>query len=159
MHDHAHTRKSAMNTATYRGFKSEAEDFAQEVALSILTGRKTTMANHLIDYLRKEFGDSRYDNQIKRATRSPEQITESIEPQAVQTDDLDFEKLLTDMLTQKEQAYMNLIHRWGFTLNEVGKTFGVSESRVSQEVKEIYRKSRLAIMSTQGLYSTLRGTT
>lgn len=135
-----------MRTANYHGYEQDQEDFAQEVALENLKGRTTTMKNHLIDYLRREYGDTRYaPGKIKAdALLNPAEVTELNSGYEEQTNTIDFESLI-NCLDAREQAYMNLIHRWGFTMFEVGQTFGVSEGRVSQEVKEINKKLKKAI--------------
>lgn len=144
--DFSHLRKTAVGTAILKGFSKVAEDFAQEVALNEISGRHTTMNNHLVDYLRKEFGDIRYlPGQSKAsALLNPIEVTDNTSGFYEQGNDMDYETIINS-LSAREQAYMNLIHRWGFTLNEVGQTFGVSEGRVSQEVKEINRKLKKAI--------------
>jgi RNA polymerase sigma factor (sigma-70 family) len=154
-------RKTAIGTAILKGHGQDAEDFAQDVAVEILKGRDTRMNIHLIDWLRKEYGrtsSSGAKTPAYREKRQASPVTEENGGQATQEHNLDFDLLLEENLDSKERAYMILLHRWDFTLKEIGDAFGVSESRVAQQVREIHLKLKKAI-ECPNLYYVRRAAT
>lgn len=155
-------RRDALAVARSNKCHDDAEDFAQDAAIEVLEGRdSTSLKLQLVDFLRHNYGrrdpkapkDPTDKYQPKRAiNKSYQQITDANTPKVDQVHNMDFETLTQDNLTPRHTAYMNLIYKWGFTLQEVADTFNVTESRVCQEVKEINVKLRKAAQDPKKPY-------
>lgn len=139
-------RKTAM--AKSKGFSKEIqEDFAQYAMIRIHEGATSKVSMLLVDFLREEFGRTRKDgtpNPKAALTLNPLQLTTENMPRSEQVHSLDYDRILS-ALSPEDRAYLTLQNKWGFTLQEIGDTFGVTEGRVSQVLTEVYKKLRKAL--------------
>lgn len=138
----------ATRIARRKGHGELAEDFAQDAVFKLIQGRKAKFGQMLIDYLRQEYGDSRRNEDSKPGPRYYERAQYAeIDPRTMgeappHNDDIDFFSLIKH-LTPNERALITLRHKWDMELTEIGECFGISHSRVCQQLKEIYKKLAL----------------
>lgn len=120
-----------------------AEDFAQDALICIVQGRKATIDQLFVDFMRKTLG--RRDKRPYKLRAGYEIPLEHPNRHAARSqspdDDLQFHHLLA-FINGKERAMIILLYKWEFTLREIGDTFGVSESCVCMRMKRIHEKIR-----------------
>jgi DNA-directed RNA polymerase specialized sigma24 family protein len=135
----------AKRTAKTYGFSDEyAEDFAQFALLYISKGRKATVAQLWVDFLRHEFGKK---NEEHHEAKLAEKLG-YLEMTNIREDFSRYEPTLSSVgkecqskLHGIERAVFTLLC-YGFTLEEIGDMFGVTEGRIGQHMMEIKKKLR-----------------
>jgi RNA polymerase sigma factor (sigma-70 family) len=135
--------KSAYRVAGSYGRTEMAEDFIQEMFIQYHNGRKATVSQLFIDYLRSECGSTRPDKNIRASTynlKNPGPMTEEAMNVPIEQEQNNDFKELTEKLKGEYRTISILYYQWGFTLKEIGHTLGLSESRISQKFKEIEEK-------------------
>lgn len=153
----------ALAQAIRWGYSQDAEDFAQDVLIKTLTGRKATIEQLFIDYLRQHYGDSRSSQfELKRAARfartdeegGKENLDFVADSRGFETsaseqfDDFAVSGLLTageretyERLAAEERPF------------EIAAAMGVSQSRISQIRKNLRKKhENMAILETLDEY-------
>lgn len=148
-------RGKALFSAKKFGFGEHAEDLAQEMLLKFLENKETrqTVDQAVIDAIREEFGNPNTAGyELRRARDNAIPVDELIDSLTLRgsigetpTSALDFERYL-EMFEDMERATICLVFKWGFSLKEVGHCFGVTESRVSQILKDILGRIRKKIL-------------
>lgn len=124
--------------AISRGFASDACDFAQEFVIAKNNGRRTSIENLFIDYLRKHHEDRR-GKKVKPKKEIPiglllDERDSTLEGFRVQDGNqyiLDYATKLKD----KERCIFLLYYIWGMTEKEIGFCFGITGSSVSLKLK------------------------
>ena len=135
-------------------YADEADDFAQWACEAVLNGRSEVKIKILfVEYLRETKGrldkglPSNYIQANKLAHNHSRVRVSGTEaqpddgfidltvPAEQETLELD---IFSDLKFRNKfmRAYMVLMHKYGFTLQEVGEVFGVSPSRISREINE-----------------------
>lgn len=133
-------RKRAIYSARKYGFGEHAEDLAQEVLCKFAAGqgRHQTIDQATIDAIRGNIGDPRSGNFERQ--RAAEREYESIEDKAhvaePKSNGIDFERYL-GMLKGIDRAVVCLRIKWGFTEDEIGHCFDLTESAISLRLKKI----------------------
>jgi DNA-directed RNA polymerase specialized sigma24 family protein len=140
--------------ATRRAYSQISEDFAQEFCIKKFTGSKQTTEQMFIDFLRKEYGDTRSAGGRLRANARHRMVSldkplhedsgESLhaiiaspggESELIRSSWRDVVKL------GGQQALISELYfddEW--KLKEIGDYLGVTESRISQIIKQISKK-------------------
>jgi DNA-directed RNA polymerase specialized sigma subunit len=137
-------RASAIYKATQKGYPLEwAEDFAQEACERIFHGRKATVSQLLIDYVRETQGATRHaeNKRIKLELHADGFDDEVLSDPGITGTEPDLLNYL-NLLEGDDRAIMALKFAWDMTEPEIGAVFGVSGSRISQKVKEITARLR-----------------
>lgn len=134
----------AKGEARKLGCRWLAEDIAQEARLQRHLGRKASVGQIAIDVVRSEFGRSGTDtNAAKRAERvgwlPVEDAMRIGEPEM--EDGLQWQSVVAS-LKDEERAFVVLFYQWGLTLKEIAFCYGVTESRVCQQLGEATNKLR-----------------
>lgn len=112
--------------------KEHAEDFAQWAVLKFIEGRKASVPQLYVDFLRLELGDGRTKG--KRPKACSDTVLEKIPAKAKDTD------FSGGQLESFDRALVFLIYKWGFSEVEVAECFGVGKSRVSQRLKRVKKE-------------------
>lgn len=140
--------------ARQKGFADYAEDFGQEAFIKIAEGRKTSLENLFIDYLRKHRGDKRngsYDARINanvyaKDIHTPEfdQPNESADTDAigVRLDSRRCDQRIRANLNLRERIIYDMVMS-GHEGDEIGDYLGVTPSRISQRLRSIKTKRSL----------------
>lgn len=119
------------------------DDVVQETMLRILEGKhqKSTIAQALVDYRRRNFGHTRQgrtkNRRLREAFNQPCEFDDEMNGHydaAYLDARLDLPKYLARM-DEREALCFVLYHVWGYNLEEVGERIGVCDSRVSQILK------------------------
>jgi hypothetical protein len=128
-----------------RGLSPEnAEDYASEAFICLFRGRKATFDQLLIDFKRKEYGDTRAKS---FRVRHAEDVTElervgglnhvSLGAQSC-SDENRGNNLANDFyISGRAGLIWDLVNDCGFKSLEVADMFGVKESRICQILKEV----------------------
>ena len=137
-----------MKYAYYKGFGQDAEDFAQEYCIKMFEGRKASVKNIFIDYLRGRYGDSRSSFGLakQRETRNAVDIDAadfkglpvSIEDIGGECDSSGKRAVLCNkqklVLTHQEISVLEKILE-GYNFTSISDILGISQARVSQILK------------------------
>lgn len=115
------------------------EDFTQEVLIAAFNGRKATVKQLLVDYLRQEFGDNRYNKDRSLKFANLVSLEEYMDTSTIEYKEEEFLEIV-DLLDGNDRTVLMLLYKWGFSFKEVGEVLDVSESRVSQIHKEISKR-------------------
>lgn len=126
---------SAKNYARSMGLIDECEDFAQIATMELLGGRRASVQQIYIDYLRRKLGRSNRKNELNFSLSSVEDIEKKIE------DSILFDDLVGKLKRRDRNIYI-LYYRWGLYEREVAQIIGISESRVSQILKAGHKKMK-----------------
>lgn len=132
-------RTSAIFQATQKGYSQEwAEDFAQDACERVFKGRKGSVSQLLVDYIRATQGSTRQETD--RTVRF-ELFEQSIDEQRIAVParsmtEPDLLKYL-NLLSGEERVIVALKFVWDMTEPEIGFVLGVSYSRISQRLKDI----------------------
>lgn len=138
----------AKGYAKRRGYPSHSDDFAQEFIAAWLENPKKIYETYWIDYIRKVYGDTRHENGRLKANSllSPwvndtEQPTGApdVEESMVRTEELGG---ALEKLTRDDQIILKLYYYFDLSLKEIGELFNVTESRVSQRIRNAVKKVR-----------------
>lgn len=119
-----------------------SDDFTQYAVEHLLNGRKATMKQLFVDFIRQELGDSRASGDALYKTGAPKKIKqftlweEYMDKSAEDKHNFDYNAIV-DKLEGPQRTMLVLYYEWGFELKEIGKALGVSESRVSQVLKQL----------------------
>lgn len=152
--------KKARAYAAKRGFGDESDDFAQEYAIKCLkSGIEGRIEWAFIDYSDSQRADKRllgspsgylsknvtvsFDAPIGGEGGDTSKLSDYI---GMSGDDLDngrYDEQNKQLLTRRESMIYDLHFTQGHTLDSIGNILGVTESRVSQHLKEINRKIQL----------------
>lgn len=144
------------NYGRSKGLKQEdAEDFATEYYMRVMQGKKQTLKQYYIDYLRRTFGDTRTPSG-KLKSNSRRFGDGEAEGQSEVFGGCDFqhrgslERSLGDNREIRQQltkirnvagktsvACFLLFKKFGLSLQEIADVFGVSESRISQRTTKV----------------------
>lgn len=159
------------------GYPELADDFAQEVAIKQLTGRKATVNQLFVDMLRGEYGDTRYSSGCERACTTNPKLQKTTVQLDRPTDSgttrmlghefvpdtrtipkpernhRDTRKLFRDNDSQIDRACLILHSVWGLSEAEIGDCFGFSESRVSQRIGRIREEIRLREQNESSMFA------
>lgn len=130
-------RERAVASARRYGFAETADDIAQTVLLKFCEGRgqHQTIDQAVIDAVRSKFGRPGLPGYERRFTAEHQMAgMEAARGIGVeQKHRHDFERL-TGMLPAGERIITRLTYEWGFTEQEIGDLFGITESRISQKL-------------------------
>jgi hypothetical protein len=150
-------QKRAHYVAKKNGRPELAEDFAQEVLLAVTQGRRATVDQLFVDYLREQFGSSRNPGGRARqmAGRRTVSLDEEVgeEGSSILRHELigGTERDLPSLGDRGRSAHLfagieadiyQMIFVEEQTLDQVGDHFGVSESRISQRVNSMRTRIR-----------------
>lgn len=123
-----------------------AEDCVQEILCRMLEGRHrhATIAQAVVDYIRKNAGDSRLEFHVQKSAPNRARPTEPrhlerlmrVDDRRPRFDRLDFEKCAGWITNQVDRACFRLFYQWGLTEMEIGTLFGFSESRAHMRIKK-----------------------
>ena len=134
--------------AILRGHKQVAEDFAQYAALRVFQGRKATVEQLLIDYLRSEYGCTGIRSNSKQLLKcnerkhaTPIDNENPIEDFARRNSNhvrsfRDFEPFFK-FISQIDRSILKLFYEWGFDESEIADCFGVTKSRICQRLQRV----------------------
>ncbi len=137
--------------ATKKGFQNDADDFAQEAVMKTIAGRKASIPQLFIDYLRFHYADPRtsiYKLKINAKLHSLNihvenkgsiaglTITQNI-PEEITFKDLD--EGYKSYLTNKELKTLDL-YLQGYLTKEIALKLEYSESRASQIMENVIVK-------------------
>lgn len=140
-------RRMARSYCCKRGYAEIAEDFAQEATFSLSRGRKASLEQLLIDFLRGYYGSTRHGGKSSRHAHTSlyhedgEEKCTDTDQDAARGDLLDFGEL-GNALKGNQRIVFHLTHTWGLLRTEVADVLGVSESRVSQVYGQIMRTQK-----------------
>lgn len=116
-----------------------ADDFVQFTLEALLRGRKATVAQLFIDFVRQEFGDNRAKENREFKFNNSVEWEEYMDQEVLDQHDLDFTRIV-DKFEGTDRSILILHYVWGMTLKEIGYAIGVTESRVCQMKTEIDKK-------------------
>jgi RNA polymerase sigma factor (sigma-70 family) len=147
--------RRAKTSARKRGFGEHADDLAQEVLLSFVEGRgrHQTIDQAVIDAIRRTFGDSRSDHhQLRRACDwkglTPRVLEIHGKSESDRGCEIGFERIVS-LLGGPDRAIIKLRYQWGFREREIGDLFGLTESRISQRLKDIQTRLHWVLADEQ----------
>lgn len=128
----------ARNVARRKGYHQHADDFAAEVAIKTIEGRKASTEQLFVDYLRKEYGDARLASGREKM-RDRHAMQELADTVAASTrNSAALEQLCGGFrIYGSSRAILVLYYKWGFHEAEIANCYGVTESRICQRLKEI----------------------
>ena len=129
-------KQYAFNEVKKFGRLDLLDDFTQFAAEAIVRGRKATVPQLFIDFIRDTLGDSRYDGSRKPKSKSMVGLEYLKGTGYVDKHSIDYNSI-TEFYDGVERAILILYYKWGMTMAEVGDVLGVSEGRVSQIFKEL----------------------
>lgn len=137
--------------AERKGYSQHSDDFAQEAIIECFKGSFRTTNQIFIDFLRKQYGDTRHSRSISGHNKS-------FDGHSNERKEFDFENIAATnnndlgkfsepienywryyRFTLREQIILTLFIQ-DMTLIEIANIFGVSESRISQQIKRIKRE-------------------
>jgi len=146
----------AKKVAIRKGFEREAEDFSQVAVMKLMKGRKATLDQLLIDYLREN-----YTRTNKKGSKPNKVVLDVYNMKELSVDHLvhttspldlyNFNQILKRLDRHKNRGqlrcFLVLRYLWGFNQQEIAHCFGITESRVCQllkiafsYIKDHYRK-------------------
>lgn len=115
------------------------EDFTQIVLLANFNGRKASVGQLLIDFLRQEFGDNRYNRNRNLKFANLISMEEYMDTGVMDYKEDEFLEII-DLFEGDNRTVLMLLYKWGFSMKEVGEVLGVTESRVCQIHKELSKR-------------------
>lgn len=134
--------KIAVRYASKKGYSNIADDFAQFAIIKLLEGRKATIAQLLIDYLRAEFGDFRVGEKApkimdRKFAKDIDELSKFLADEKEVSISPDY---FVDRLTEKERIVFVLYYVWGLTPKEIAYVRGSSADSVSSTLVYINKK-------------------
>lgn len=117
------------------------DDFIQFAAEALLRGRKATVKQLFTDFIREEYGDSRYQTHAKI---SPKHLVGLDQVDFGSYDDKHHSEynFLLNSYKGTDRVILVLYFEWDMSLKEIGHTLGISEGRVSQILKTLTKNLR-----------------
>lgn len=130
--------RKAAGYARRLGFMEQAEDIAQSVMLKYSEGlgQHQAVEHAVIDEVRKRFGRSEKDRENKSREIS---LLEEVACFPDVEDQFDVHWAI-NKLEDMDRVIVCLRLLWGLSGKEIGYCLGVSESRISQRLREIEKK-------------------
>lgn len=148
-----------------RGYSQCGDDFAQDAIIKIICGRKASISQLFIDFLRKEYGDTRASSHISRSTtisldqpisRSREQSEEngSLLHEYIGSSCREPEPLLFNWRDEShfgviESIVADLALNKELSSKEIADYLGVSPSRISQILNKIKKNIESSVFLSQ----------
>lgn len=132
-------RRRALIHAKKLGFnEEESEEIAQEYVLRVLTGKhsNSTVWQAVIDIVRSFFGRPTHVNYQNRKIIYAGYILETIDTGMTEEELNEAVKNLSKNLSVKEKFIFKMLSQ-GYTQKEIASLFSISETRLSQVVKQI----------------------
>ncbi len=129
----------------FRKFEDQ-EDFQSWACIKLLSGRKTTLKNLYVDFMRENFGDVRFEyGRLKsKAKATSRQFDESdiLEKNGSNLDPDEQKDLFEDLkkLVGNERIVILLYVYWELTFMEIGFVMGYTEQRVHQIVTVVQER-------------------
>lgn len=125
----------AVRYATRMGFRNDAEDFAQECLLKIQSGRRSSVENLFIDFIRSQQGRFKEKRTAKaREMLSYDLFNERVHGRIEEGNSLTVS--LAENLDGQEKAIFCLRYLWGFTELEIAYCFGLTEYAVCHRLRK-----------------------
>lgn len=115
------------------------DDFIQFAAEALLRGRKATVGQLFIDFIRQEYGDSRHQTHWHFKFNNSVELEDGMEGHVVDQHDLDFTRIV-DKFEGVDRSILILHYVWGMTLKEIGYAVNLSESAVSLRMTDINKR-------------------
>jgi RNA polymerase sigma factor (sigma-70 family) len=141
--------KRAKFIAKQKNMGDFSEDLAQDVLKKYLEGKgqKQALDFAIVDSIRDFLGDSRTKNfEEKKAINNMTALHDKkgkliydMTSEEIVGEGADFNKIIS-FLDNSDRAMVVLFYEWGLSLEEIGRCFGVSESRISQKLKEVQER-------------------
>lgn len=142
----------------FRKFKipGEFDDFFQNYCMEYRAGRRQhqTLDHYAIDYLRKHFG-SNYKDKSKAGSKADSQLVLEYKEFQMDSREDDFTHSLIDIMREvnelkgRHRAIAGLLLIHGLNLVEIAFLMDLTESRTSQIVDDIAKKSRKSAKWTE----------
>jgi DNA-directed RNA polymerase specialized sigma subunit len=150
-------QKRARNVACGFGLRDDADDFAQEAIIQQLSGRKATLKQLCIDYIREKYGRTGAHGSVKSTARADARTNTVSIDQPVRSDS---ETRLHDIIRSDDRDPESLGHAWrdrhhangvrglicdlyfdqDMRLEEIAELLGVTGSRISQLMRQVKAK-------------------
>lgn len=144
--------RRAIFSARAYGFGDFATDIAQEVLKKFAAGRgkSQTVDQAVVDVIRSMFGRPKSVNhEVKLALENARELTPALGNQVLRVDPreeidtrIDFERL-SKALRFDERVILRLWIDWGLNQEEIGEVIGVTHSRISQKLRDIFMQARI----------------
>lgn len=136
------TKRISYSCKKYKIKNDEVDDIVQDILLKFYENKdsKQTIDQAVIDYIRKNYGDSRTE-----AGRKKQNKIELIENTFIKND-CDFNNLILDAnffiknLSKTDRVIFLLKEVFSFDENEIGYLFDVGASRICQRYKGIQKR-------------------
>lgn len=143
-------RSRALISAKKKGFIQDSEDLAHDLFVDWCSrDAKGQTVNHaIIDAIRRVAGRStspEFEARANVAFRDRQVSLDLLENRAGKVSNLDLAldyQAVVKQLKQPERVIFVLCHTWGMKQREIAEIFGVSEAKMSQELRAIERKVR-----------------
>ena len=137
------------------GQSQDVEDFYHSVIVDILSGKKKDykyMSTKAIDYMRKNYGSTRKGSSKEKhnfikSYRSGNTYHRSYLPNT--ENKIEVEKLLQLINNKRSVALITMYFKYGLTMKEIGKIFGITESRIWGLLSETLKKVKGDTMEIQ----------
>ena len=127
--------------------EEQAEDYASEAFIRLFQGRKATIEQLLIDFKRKEFGNSRSKYFRFRESKTVDELEtigrldlpcSGVEPCSDETGRDDLHNGFCP--TGRGGLIWELVHDCGFEALEIATWYGISQSRISQILRKVKKE-------------------
>lgn len=152
-------KNACLNYARHYNRPDDADDFAGWACLKVFEGRKASIKNLFIDYLRNEYGSTG----LLRHTDNPRKIKKNMCKQSIDDTAVnlnlraasrternfgDSEYLLKN-LSRYERTVLILREIWGFDEKEIAYCFGITESGICLQLKKIQSRLQKVVLKEQ----------
>jgi len=121
--------------AEQRGFANDAEDFAQIATMKIINGKRASLSNMFIDFVREKMGRHPSTKKIKAQERFF--YEEICEKKIVAKTDKSRVVPMMDVLKDKNRVVFGLKFIFGFEAKEIAWLFNVKEELIWFWLSEI----------------------
>ena len=131
--------KGIAKALTRRFQKPElTDDLVSFASEALIRGRKATVKQLYIDFMRQELGDSRRETGEFKFNNAVEwEDYMDVEVHDVHT--VDFNNIV-DNFKGNDRAMIVLYYKWGLSMKEIGDTLGCSEATICMTFKDINKK-------------------
>lgn len=149
--------------ARRRRYPQEADDFAQEAAIAFVRGRKATIEQLFIDYLRARHGDARARGYCPGPGAKNREI--SLDERKADTDGLSLLDTIAASghdprpepydwrsranLSLRDEVICQLYFDDEIVLAEIGEMLGITESMVSQRLKRVKKEIESVVLLSE----------